>query len=402
MKKYGLLGEHLTHSYSPLIHSLMGDYQYSLTELSPGDAEAFLLSRDFEAYNVTIPYKKLALSCCDEVSPEAQAIGAVNTLRVEGGRLIGYNTDVFGFEYTLARLGVSVSGKDCIVLGDGGASATVQYVLRKQGARSVLVFSRSSALPMSELVKHTNAQIIVNTTPVGMFPNNGVSPIDLSLFENCLAVIDLIYNPARTALLLEAERLGIPCANGLMMLVAQAKRANEIFFARTQSDAIIEEAVKRINADTLNVTLIGMPGCGKSTVGHILAQKLGRELIDTDELITRKHGRTPAEIIRQDGEQFFRSIESEALSDVTKLSSKVIATGGGCVTLPSNHSLLRQNSTVVFLERDIDLLAKDDRPLSLDLPALYQKRLPLYLSCCDHKVKGDTPESAAAQILALI
>ena len=404
MEKYGLLGEKLSHSYSPLIHSLLGDYPYVLTELSPRDAEGFLREHPFRAYNVTIPYKKLALECCDTVSREARAIGSVNTLVVDGeGRLCGYNTDAYGFEYMLKKLPCDVKDKKCLVLGSGGASVTVQYVLKRLGAERITVVSRSGPVTYGDLHSYGDTEIIVNTTPVGMYPSCGRSPVDLDLFPSCRAVLDLIYNPCRTRLLLDAEQRGIPCINGLSMLVAQAKRANELFFSRSIEDDPTDRITGEILSGTLNMTLVGMPGCGKSTVGQILSQLTGRELIDTDVLIAKQEGKAPAQIITEQGEARFREIESRVLERVSKLSSKIIATGGGVVTVEENRSLLRQNSKVFFIERDISALDTRDRPLSASgsLEELYKKRLPLYEAVCDHKVRGEDPLSVARTVLEL-
>ena len=401
---YGLLGEKLSHSYSPLIHSILGDYPYALTELSPEAAREFLQRHEFDAYNVTIPYKKLAYECCDILSDEAKAIGSVNTLVVgKDGRLYGYNTDAFGFAYMLELLGADPAGKKCIVLGNGGASVTVQYVLNKMGASSVTVISRRGPITYDMLDSFYDAQIIVNATPVGMYPQNGEGLIDLDSFTCCEAVIDLIYNPCKTRLLLDAEKLGIPCINGLSMLVAQAKRAYELFFDTRRDNGIISEAVKRISADTLNITLVGMPGCGKSTVGRLISALTGRELLDTDELICKKTGRTPADIIRSEGEHKFRKIESLVLREVSKLSGKIIATGGGIVTVEENFDPLRENSTVFYIQRDTEELATEDRPLSANggLAALYEKRHPLYKQVSDHTVVSRDAEQTARRILEL-
>ncbi len=398
--EYGLLGEHLSHSFSPQIHEKLGRYEYELVELPPRQAREFLIRHEFSAYNVTIPYKKLAFECCDELSPEAKETGSVNTVVVKNGRMKGYNTDIYGFTYMIEKLGVSVKDKKCIVLGNGGASATVQYVLQKLGAGSLDVFSRSGELTYERISEFYDAEIIVNATPVGMYPNCGESVIQLESFKNCKAVLDLIYNPSKTKLLLDAEDLDIPCINGLTMLVAQAKKAYEHFFDTDMPDTESDRIVNEIESQTKNICLVGMPGCGKSTVGAFLSAILERKLVDSDILIKERTGSSPAEIIEKQGEAEFRKIESLVLADITKQSGLIIATGGGCVTIPENIALLRQNSTVVFIERELSALATNDRPLSKSgtLQALYEKRLPLYESVCDFRVKNEDAKECAAEI----
>lgn len=404
MYSYGLLGEKLLHSYSPKIHSKLGDYEYSLIALDRGRALRFLKEHPFKAINVTIPYKKDALAACDLASDEAKAIGSANTLVVRDGKLCGYNTDAFGFEYMLKKGGIDPAGRRCIVLGSGGASATVRYVLSKLGAAETTVISRSGSDNYNNIDRHYGAEIIVNTTPVGMFPNNGESPVDLANFTSCVGAVDLIYNPARTKFLLDAKALGIPHINGLYMLAAQAKRAAEIFFDRTFEDSVIDRITKEISAETKNIALIGMPGCGKTTVGRILEEKTGRELVDIDGEIARETGREPAAIIVKDGEKVFRQIECEVLSRFSKRSGLVVACGGGIVTTPRALGLLAENSNVFYIERPLEELDITGRPLSekYGIGALYKKRLPLYLAAADFRVSAGTPEHCAAEIMRLL
>ncbi len=402
MNKYGLLGEKLPHSYSPQIHSLLGSYDYRLTELDPEAAKKFLQKHDFDGYNVTIPYKKLAYECCDVLSAEARSIGSVNTLKVdENGRLCGFNTDALGFEYLLKKLRVDPRGKKCLVLGSGGSSVMAVWVLQKLMASQIVVISRSGENNYSNIDRHYDSRLIVNTTPVGMFPNCGISPIELENFKACEGLVDIIYNPCKTKLLLDAQKLGIPSIGGLSMLVAQAKAANEIFFGVERDDEIIDRITEKIQTDMLNILLVGMPGCGKTTIGTLLSNITGRELLDTDAIIQKKTGLSPAEIIRKKGESAFRLVEHEVINDVSKLSGKIIATGGGAVTFPQNLPLLRQNSNVFFINRQISELDTFDRPLSStgNLEQMYRARAPLYAQVADFEIAFQNSKQCANDIL---
>lgn len=390
-KIYGLIGNPLGHSFSPQIHAGLGDYIYRLFPMEQEQVGPFLQKREFQAINVTIPYKQTVMPYCDRISPEAVKIGSVNTVvKEQDGTLSGYNTDYFGFSLMLKRAGIDPCGKKCLVLGSGGSSKTVQCVLGDLGAKSVTVISRSGENNYENISLHYDAQIIVNTTPLGMYPKNGVSPLSLAPFSALTGVCDLIYNPEKTALLLQAEKLGIPCAGGLYMLVAQGAKASEFFLSTTYSDADIERVYNSVNMNMRNITLVGMPGCGKSSCGKAIAGLLGREFVDCDEYITQRYGRTPADIITQDGEKAFRRVETEALSELTKRCGLVLSTGGGAVTVPENHDLLRQNGRVVFINRDISLLATDGRPLSTGggdrIAKMYEVRLPLYRAVCDIEI----------------
>lgn len=387
----GLLGRKLGHSYSPQIHSFLGNYSYTLFEREPEDLEVFLKSGDYSGINVTIPYKKTVIPYLQELSPVAQKLGAVNTIvRRADGTLYGHNTDYFGFASMVKRSGLDVLGKKILILGSGGASNTAAAVLDELGAQ-VIVISRSGENNYSNLNTHSDAAIIVNATPVGMYPDNAHSPVDLDLFPCLEGVLDLIYNPARTRLLQDAQKRGILHQNGLWMLVAQAKEAAELFTGTPLSDCVIKEIYKMLAVQMQNIVLIGMPGCGKSTVGKLLANKTGRKFADADELIISLAGKPIPEIFADDGEDTFRQWETEALDQLSKRSGLVIATGGGCVTRQRNHSLLHQNGMVFWLDRELDSLPTDGRPLSQSMRVkdMYEVRKPMYESFADHRVDNN-------------
>ena len=381
MLKCGLLGEKLGHSYSPQIHSMLSDYEYKLFEKAPEELEAFLKSGEFDGLNVTIPYKKSVMPYCAELSDTAREIGSVNTIvRRSDGSLFGDNTDAFGFENLILHNGIEISGKKALVLGTGGASVTAQAVLKKLGASEVVVISRKGEDNYENISKHADAQIIANTTPVGMYPNNGKAAVDLSQFPELSGVLDVVYNPARTALLLQAEKLGIPCAGGLYMLVSQAKRSCELFTGKKIDDGEIDRIEKVLKNQMQNIVIVGMPGSGKSTVAALLAEALGKKILDTDALIEEKAGMSIPQIFASQGESGFRKLETEVMAEVGKLSGNIISTGGGCVTVEDNYDLLHQNGVIVWISRDTGKLARDGRPISLssDLDELYAKRKPMY------------------------
>lgn len=401
--KCGLLGRKLGHSYSPQIHAMLGDYSYSLFEKEPEDMESFLKYGDFQGLNVTVPYKKAVIAYLDELSPIARELGAVNTVVRKNGRLIGHNTDYYGFETMLRSSGAEVSGKKVLVLGRGGASSTVCAVLAKHGAH-VVVISRTGENNYHNLDRHKDAAVIVNTTPVGMYPNVGNSPVELSLFPELKTVLDVVYNPARTQLLLDAEKLGIPWCNGLLMLVAQAKEAAEWFLGTSLPDSVIAPVLNALERNMHNIVLIGMPGCGKSTVGQLLEEQTGFKFLDADEEIVSLAGKSIPEIFRDGGEDAFRALETEVLANLGMQSGLIIATGGGCVTRQNNYPLLHQNGSIFWLMRDLALLPKDGRPLSLanDLSAMYEIRKPMYEAFADHIISNQgAVENTVSEIMKI-
>ena len=404
--KCGLLGEKLGHSYSPQIHAELADYDYRLYEKAPDEVEDFVRHGDWHGLNVTIPYKKTVIPFCDELSETAATIGSVNTLkRRKDGTIFGDNTDAFGFETLLTQtIPDSISGRKALVLGTGGASVTVCAVLRHHGAE-VVTISRSGENNYENLDRHADARLLVNTTPVGMYPKNGVSPVDLALFPKLSCVLDVVYNPARTALLLQAEKLRIPHAGGLTMLVAQAKRSSEIFLGNTLPDGEIARITKKLSGSMQNIVLVGMPGCGKSTVGALLAKRLGRPLLEADAELVKTAGMSIPAIFENESEPGFRRRETATLSELGKKSGAVISTGGGCVTRPENYPLLHQNGTIIWLRRDLNKLAREGRPLSLgaDLSAMYAVREPLYARFADFTVDNTgTPEETVDAILEVL
>lgn len=401
MLKCGLLGEKLGHSYSPQIHSMLADYEYKLFEKSPEELEDFLKSGEFDGLNVTIPYKKSVMPYCAELSPTAAQIGSVNTIvRRSDGSLYGDNTDAFGFENLIVHNGIEVKGKKALVLGTGGASVTAQAVLKNLGASEVVVISRRGEDNYENIAKHADAEIIANTTPVGMYPNNGKAAVDLTQFPKLSGVLDVVYNPARTALLLQAEKLCIPCAGGLYMLVSQAKRSCELFTGKSIPDSEIDRIERVLSHQMQNIVIIGMPGSGKTAVSTMLAERLGRKIFDTDTIVSEKAGMTIPEIFAAQGEVGFRKLETEATAEVGKLSGNIISTGGGVVTVADNYELLHQNGVIVWIERDTNKLARDGRPISLssDLNELYAARLPLYERFADIKAdnNGDINDTVNA------
>ncbi len=407
--QYGLIGKRLGHSFSKEVHALLADYQYELLELPDEVAVgAFLAKGDFRAINVTIPYKQTVIPYLSEISPEAHAIGAVNTVVNRDGKLFGYNTDFFGMTQALARMGFSrLDGKRALVLGTGGTALTSHAVLRALGAAEVCSVSRTpqgGAISYEEaLTKHADADLLFNTTPVGMFPNGDGCPIVLSAFSRLACVFDAVYNPLLTRLVLAARERGVPADTGLYMLVAQAFRAVELFLDVSLDPSLLEATYLKILRAKQNVVLIGMPSSGKTTVGRALAEKTGRPFIDLDDEIVKMTGKDIPTVFREGGEAAFRDIESEAVRLASVGTGAVIATGGGAVLRTENVTRLKQNGILCFLDRPLaDLTPTADRPTASDRAALaarYQERRPVYLAAKDYTFPvGEDFDEVADQI----
>lgn len=407
MKPFGLLGRKLSHSISPEIHSLLCDYEYILFEREPEELDEFFEKREFSGLNVTIPYKKDVIKYCSELSYTAQKIGSVNTITVkDDGTLYGDNSDYFGFSYMIEKSGIKIKDKTVLVLGTGGASLTVKAVVEDMGAKEIISVSRTGEVNYDNVYDYKNADVIVNTTPVGMYPHNGERIIDLSRFSNLSGALDLIYNPSLTPFLYDAKNMGVPYADGLTMLVAQAHMSAEKFIDGEIPKEKIESVVSELAAVRQNIVLIGMPGCGKSTVSELLGETLKREVVDTDTLIVENERRSIPEIFSADGEVYFRNAETKAVADCTKKSSLVIATGGGAVLKEENRYYLKQNSFIVWLKRDFDRLAMEGRPLSKsidDIKEIERVRTPIYSALADAVVDvDDDPNVTLSRILDVV
>ena len=406
--KYGLIGEHLTHSYSCEIHAQIADYEYELHEIPPSGLGEFLTKREFNAINVTIPYKQDVIPYLDEISETAKRIGAVNTIVNRNGKLFGDNTDFPGMLALAKHINVDMKGKKVLILGTGGASKTGHALAEYMGAESVYYVSRSGkngSITYEQAVsEHSDAQVIINATPVGMFPKQGGSPIDISAFPKLEGVLDAIYNPLRTNLILDAQEKGIPAEGGLYMLSAQAVYAAAVFQDIPPDESLVDKAFNSVKNDKQNIVLIGMPSSGKTTVGKILAEKCGKELADTDEYIVKKIGMPIADFFAKFGEAEFRKIEKETAASLSATGGKVIATGGGAVLDPENVRALKHNGVLVFLDRRPEnLIATDDRPLASRRSAiekLYAERYDIYCAAAEvHIDANTTPEAEADAIL---
>lgn len=402
--EYGLIGEKLGHSYSQMIHARLADYRYELKEVAPERLDAFIEARNFRGLNVTIPYKQAVMKHCAELSPEAMEVGSVNTLIVRpDGSLFGHNTDIDGFIYMLRRGEIDPAGAKAVILGSGGTSLTARAALTRLGAREIVTVSRKGPVDYAALyAEHADAEILVNATPVGMYPKNGASPVELDRLPKVRGVADVIYNPEKTALILAAQAKGIPAVSGLSMLVAQAREAAELFAGHAIPAGRVEDIVSEIGAQTLNLILVGMPGCGKSTLGQAVAAALQREFVDCDAEIVRRADKSIPEIFAQDGEGAFRALESGVLADVCRGHGLVISTGGGAVLRAENRDAMRQNGRVCLIRRALALLPRDGRPLSASEDAvarLWEARRAAYETAADFPVENDgTVEEAAEKI----
>ena len=389
--EYGLLGEKLGHSFSPQIHRDLAGYDYQLLPTPPEAVEDLFARRAFQGLNVTIPYKRTVMPLCDEIDPRAAAIGAMNTVVNRNGRLTGYNTDIDGFLYMVRRAGVDMTGKKVVILGSGGTSRTTRAAAGELGAREIVTVSRHGEDNYQNLSRHADAQVLVNTTPVGMYPNWGQSPVSLESFPALEGVLDVVYNPLRTALLLQAEERGLPRSCGLPMLVAQAKRAAELFTGQNIGDSRTEAVLHGLRRQLTSIVLIGMPGCGKTTVGRALAGKLGRTFVDLDEEIVRRAGTSIPEIFAREGEAGFRERESALVREFGERTGLVVSTGGGVVTRRENYIPLKQNGLLLHLRRDPAALPTDGRPLSQATAPeeLWRRRAPLYAAFADGEIDNN-------------
>lgn len=408
MKKYGCIGKKLRHSFSKEIHARLADYNYELIELSEEEIAPFFEKKDFEAINVTIPYKETVIPYLDHVSEVARNIGAVNTIVRRDGKLYGYNTDYYGMKALIEKIGISVAGKKVLILGTGGTSKTAQVLTRDLNAKSVHVVSRSrkdGCITYEEASEeHSDAEVIINTTPSGMYPDCESSPIDISAFPSLCGVVDAVYNPLTTNLVADAKEREIKSGCGLYMLVMQAVVAVEKFLDKEIPKKVADEVFCDILASKENIVLTGMPGSGKSTIGKCLEIE-GFEFIDTDEEIEKRCGCRIRELIESRGEKYFRDLEAEVIREVSSESSRIISTGGGAVLREENIRRLKRNGKIFFINADIERLrATEDRPLSdtyEKLRRLYSERIGIYNSSADVVVPDmETTEAEAEYILA--
>ncbi len=393
---YGCIAEKLSHSFSKEIHNRLFDYEYELCEVPSDSLDSFMQKKNFKAINVTIPYKERVIPHLDYISDIAKQIGAVNTVVNDNGILKGYNTDFSGMSMLLEKNGIDLKNKKVLILGSGGTSKTAFAVAQSQNCSSVYRVSRSAnngCISYEEATeKHCDADIIINTTPVGMYPVIDKTPIDLIAFQKLSAVIDAIYNPLNSKLIIGAKSKGIKAVGGLYMLVAQAAFAAEHFINTKVPKSEIDRVYGEILSVKQNVVLVGMPGSGKTTIGKLLAQELGMSFYDTDELIVDREKKSIPEIFAQFGEATFRKLESEVILDLSKVQNAVIATGGGAILNQDNISSLKQNGKIIFIDRDInDIAATSDRPLSsnrADLEKRYRERYPIYCKICDYHIEA--------------
>lgn len=409
--RVGLIGDPLGHSFSPRLHAAFGTADYELHPIPAEALPAFFRERAFEGVNVTIPHKIAVIPLLDELHPSAEECGAVNTVVNRGGKLTGYNTDIFGMSFALAHAGISLSGRHVVILGSGGTSHTARALAKREGAASVTVVSRSGEVNYSNISELVETEIVINTTPVGMFPHADASPVDLTVFPRLRGVFDAVFNPLRTRLIEQAENLGVPVASGLLMLTAQAKAASILFRGGDYSEpspasevgAEILNAWREVTAELTNIVLIGMPSSGKTTVGTLLAERLRRPLIDTDAETERRTGKTVPELFAEGGEENFRKEERLTVSECARGTGVIIATGGGAPMFPENRAALAGNGFVVLILRDTEKLDTTGRPLSRDLDtlkAMYKVRMPVYKAFADAEaVNNDAPSACAEFIL---
>lgn len=405
--RYGLIGEHLGHSFSKEVHAMLSDYEYELREIRPDELDGFMSSKNFKAINVTIPYKEAVIPYLDFVSEEAKKIGAVNTVVNRDEKLFGYNTDFAGMCALINKMRITVKGKKTVILGSGGTSKTAYAVAEHLGADPIITVSRTGkcgAIDYEELASsHRDAEIIINTTPCGMYPDNFASPIDLEGYDRLEGVIDAIYNPLRSSLVVDARSRGVKAEGGLYMLVAQAVFASEIFTGRKYPLEKLNKIYNKIRRKKENIVLIGMPASGKSTISKIIAKELSRERLDTDDMVVESRGMKISDIFQNEGESAFREYETQEIANVSLQNSRVIATGGGIVLNPKNVKMLKQNGMIFFIDRPYEkLLPSIDRPLSSSVEAVkerYNERYDLYRTAADVVIDAnDMPFNTARKI----
>ncbi len=399
--RYGLLGEKLGHSFSPPIHNALGNMDYSLVEIPREGVEKFMLEHDFDGINVTIPYKQTVIPYLDEISDRAKKIGSVNTVINRNGKLYGDNTDYYGFSYMARSVGISFKDKKVVILGGGGTSLTAQAVTRDEGAREIIIVDLGAENNYDNLYIHYDAQVIVNCTPVGMYPKIDNKLISLEPFTKCEGVIDVIYNPSRTGILIDAKHRGFPYVNGLSMLVAQAKLAHELFFDTKIKESEIERIKRKLELEKQNIVFVGMPGSGKTTLSNMLAKELGRAVVDTDDMIVAKEGRSIPDIFAAEGEEYFRQIEAACVKEASLMEGVVIATGGGAILRYENREALMHNGLLLWLRCPVEHLARDGRPLSSDddskMRAMFEKRAPIYEAVSDIVIDVDPDPAVSSE-----
>lgn len=386
-----LIGKPLGHSYSKLIHEKLGT-EYDLLEIEKGDIAPLLKSGKYGGFNVTIPYKREVFSVLDEVDPLAEKIGAVNTVCVRNRRLIGYNTDVLGLEYMLRRADINLKDKTVMILGTGGTSRTANAAAERAGAKKVITVGRTSPVNYENCYGFQDVQVIINTTPVGMYPNTCGCPININGFKNLSAVADVIYNPLNTRLILDAKGRGLKASGGLSMLVSQAVYASALFYGQPAKEEQIERIIREIRTLSCGITLIGMPGSGKSTLGKMVAEYFNKQFTDTDKTVESAAGKSIPEIFNNDGEGVFRDLETQAVLSAAAKRNAVIATGGGAVLREENRRAMKENSVVILIERSAEKLSTFERPLSYGLEAvkkIERERMPIYRDLADFCISNE-------------
>lgn len=403
--EYGLIGKNLSHSFSEFIHREFNLYNYNLYNLSENEFDIMLKSKKFKGLNITMPYKKSVIKYCDSLDETVKKIGSANTLVSKNGCIKAYNTDYFGLKYTMDRSNIFLKNKKVMILGSGGTSLTARVLAEDLGASEILTVSRSldKKINYSNIYDYNFVDVIINTTPVGMYPNNLCELVDISRFKNLSGVVDVIYNPLKSKLLMKSKELQIPVSGGLPMLVAQAKASGEIFSGKKIDDLIIEKIIKKLCFKIYNIVLIGMPGCGKTSLSKILSDKLLKKFIDTDREIQKYFQETISKIFEIHGEEKFRETEIEIIKKYGKENNLILSTGGGAVINKENYYSLKQNSRIYWIKRNLNKLDTKNRPLSKNLneiKKIYQSRKLMYKNFSDKIIlNNEKPEDAVQEIL---